>query len=121
MRKMQETEVENEQTQQKDSLELQMEIMKENCVVAAILNRLIMLSDSQKRMLQKYLEALLAEEGEIFVNYIADLKKGVSSMGKVNIRNVQLDEEGKMIMSELFSMASIYEDGISGFFKEKVT
>lgn len=37
-----------------------MEIMKENCVVGAVLNRLIMLNDSQKRMLQKYLEALLA-------------------------------------------------------------
>lgn len=72
-------------------------------------------------MLQKYLEALLAEEGEIYVNYIATLKKGVSSMGKVNIRNVQLDEEAKMIMHELFNMANIYEDGISGFFRDKVT
>ena len=65
-----------------------MEMMKENCVVAAVLNTLIMLKDSEKRLLSRYLEALLAEEGEIFVNYIATLKKGVSSMGKVNIRNL---------------------------------
>ena len=94
--------------------------MKENCVVAAVLNTLIMLKDSEKRLLSRYLEALLAEEGEIFVNYIATLKKGVSSMGKVNIRNLQLDEEGKMIMQELFNMARIHADGIGGFFKDKV-
>ncbi len=105
----------------RDKLGVQMELMKENCVVAAVLNTLIMLKDSEKRLLQRYLEALLAEEGEIFVNYIATLKKGVSSMGKVNIRNLALEEEGKMIMQELFNMAKNQNDrDIGAFFKDKV-
>ena len=62
--------------------------MTENCVIAVVLNSLITMNDSDKRTLSRYLEALLADEGGEYINYVSKLKKGVSSMGKINIRNI---------------------------------